>query len=316
VKAIHVDIGDTVARDQLLAELDIPEMQGEVEAAAARLAEARALEAKAAADLELQRVIAKRSRGLREREAITEQDLEEAEAKHHMAAASLQLARAQVQSAEAELVRLGALMDYARIKAPFDGVVTERFVDTGALLQAATTSANVSPIVTVARVDRVRVFADVPEPEVPFVDTEDRATFVPNGPRGVPLEGRVTRFAEALNPATRTMRVEVDFANPERRLLPGMYGTLSLAHHTERDTVTLPAAAVLKEKGGASYVYVVVGGKAVRRNVQTGIDDGIRVQIVEGLDGGETCIVAAPGGISDGSPVRPIETAAAAAKTS
>jgi RND family efflux transporter MFP subunit len=218
LERITVDIGDRVSRDQVLAVLDIPEMGGEYAAAQARLSEARAQSAKAEADLALQKVVVERHRKLRERRAVTEQDLDEAEAKHLSAQASLELARARVKSAEAELERLGALMEYAKIKAPFDGVVTERHADPGALVQAATSSGAVVPMLTVARVDRVRVFLDVPEPEVPYVDHSDRATFVPKALDGEDFSGRVTRFAGALNPSTGTMRTEVDFDNPDGRL--------------------------------------------------------------------------------------------------
>jgi RND family efflux transporter MFP subunit len=218
LERITVDIGDRVSRDQVLAVLDIPEMGGEYAAAQARLSEARAQSAKAEADLALQKVVVERHRKLRERRAVTEQDLDEAEAKHLSAQASLELARARVKSAEAELERLGALMEYAKIKAPFDGVVTERHADPGALVQAATSSGAVVPMLTVARVDRVRVFIDVPEPEVPYVDHSDRATFVPKALDGEDFSGRVTRFAGALNPSTGTMRTEVDFDNPDGRL--------------------------------------------------------------------------------------------------
>ncbi len=317
LKTISVDIGDVVRRDQVVAELNVPEMQGESEAAEARLAEARALEAKAEADLELQKIIAERSRELRERGAVTQQDLDEAVAKQRAAAAALQLARARAKSAAAQLAKVRALADYARIKAPYDGIVTERFLNSGALVQAATSGASVSPVVTVARVDQVRVFVALPESDVPFVEAEDRAIFVPNGAKlATPFEGHVTRLAGALDPSTRTMRVEVDLPNAERRLLPGMYGSLTLALETHRGALTVPSRAVVTEKSGATFVYLVVDGAARRATVRVGIDDGIRAEITEGLEGGETCIVGAPGTISDGVPVRPIPPGAPEAKSS
>ena len=307
LKEIAVDIGDRVSRDQVLAVLDVPEMQGEYAAAEARRAEARAQQAKAEADLVLQQLMVQRHRGLRTRGAVTQQDLDEAEAKYLAAKATVTLTRAQVQSAEAELERLRALMEYTRIKAPFDGIVVERHADPGALIQAATSSASIAPMLTVAHVAQVRVFLDVPEREVPLVDHNDRATFAPTALDGATFSGQLTRFAGALNPSTGTMRTEVDFANPDGRLYPGMYGMLTLSLDTHHDAVTIPAAALARDKSGAAYVYTVTDGVARRTPVQTGIDDGIRIEIVAGLSGDEPCILGASGAVTDGAAVRVIQ---------
>jgi RND family efflux transporter MFP subunit len=301
---ISVDIGDRVKRDQILAVLDVPEMKGEYAAAEARLAEARAQRAKAEADLALQKLVAERQRGLRKRGAVTQQDLDEAEARHLSARATLELARAQVKRGEAEIERLNALMDYAKIKAPFDGVVVERRADPGALIQAATSGAGVVPMLVVARVDMVRVFIDIPEPEVAYVDLSDRATFAPKALKDVELSGQLTRSAQALNPSTGTMRTEIDFPNPEGRIYPGMYGMLTLGLDTHHDALTLPSSAVITDKSGQASVYVVEGGVAQRRPVRTGVDDGVRVEIIEGLTGTEQCIPEVSGALSDGVAVR------------
>ena len=305
---ISVDIGDHVTEDQVLAVLDIPEMEGEYAAVEARLAEARANQAKAEADARLQELIHERSKGLRERAAITEQDLDEAKAKHAASQATLALARARVKTAKAELARHDALMQYIYIRAPFDGVVTERFADPGTLIQIATTDPDVTPIVTVARVDRVRVSIDIPEPEVPFVDKQDRATFRPNALGDVAFEGHVSRSAGALNPATRTMRTEVDFANLDGRLYPGMYGTLTIELETHDEAVTVPAAVVATDKDGNAYINVVRDGVVHKQPVRIGIDDGIRVEVLEGVSEKEQCIVSASGSVEDGAPVEVIES--------
>ncbi len=307
---INVDIGDRVQRDQLLAALDIPEMQQELASAQAQLAERRAQLAKAEADASLQKTLFERARALRERKAVTQTDLDEAQAKHAIAQAALQLAAAQVKSAEANLARLQSLAEYARIKAPFDGIVIERFVDPGALIQAATGSANVNPIVTVARIDRVRTFVDIPEREVPFVGASNTATLAPSAFADKTFTGHVTRFAGALNPATRTMRTEVDFENPEARLYPGMYGSLTLALEVHPEALTLPSAAVTTQKDGKSFVYVVANGGAHRKPVRVGVDDGIRAEILSGLDGSEECVVTGSGSIADGVPVQVTDTSA------
>ncbi len=306
LKEIAVDIGDRVTREEVLAVLDVPEMSAEYAAAEGRLAEARAQQAKAQADLALQTLVVQRHRALRERGAVTQQDLDEAQARHRAARAALELASAQVKSAAAELERLRALMQYATIRAPFDGVVIERRADPGGLIQAGTSSASVVPILTVARTDRVRVFVDIPESEVRYVDSSDHATFAPKALEGLTFSERLTRFARALSPSTGTMRAEIDFVNPDGRLYPGMYGMLTLQLETHRNAVTLPSAAVTVDKRGRSYLWVVENGLARRKMVRTGLDDGIRVEIVEGLSGGEQCISGVSGAVSDGAAVRVI----------
>ena len=117
--------------------------------------------------------------------------------------------------------------------------------------------------------------------------------------------GSVTRFASALDPSTRTMRVEVDFPNPEGLLLPGMYGNLTLTLATRADTVTLPATALAIEKG-KTFVYVVRDGKAHKVEVTVGIDSGIRVEILSGLRGNEEVVEAGASTLTDGAAVRAV----------
>ncbi len=228
-----------------------------------------------------------------------------------MAAAEVTLVHSRIDNARARLGKLKTLMEYTKITAPFEGIVTERFVDPGALIQAATTaSVNVSPVVTVQRVDMVRVFIDVPEPEVPAVDRGDPATLALSALPEKKFAGTVTRFASALHPSTRTMKVEIDFPNPDGLLRPGMYGSLTLNLETHSEALTLPAPALVTEKG-KTFVYIVEDGKARRVEVMTGIDDGIRVEIVKGLQGNEAVIVAGASAVSDGGAVRAVTADAA-----
>ena len=308
---ILVDIGDRVTKGQVLAILDIPEMAMEYTQAEAELAEAKAQLVKAQADYTLQKVVLERSKTLRAREAITPQQLDEATAKCEVAAAEVTLVHSRIDNARARLGKLKTLMEYTKITAPFEGIVTERFVDPGALIQAATTaSVNVSPVVTVQRVDMVRVFIDVPEPEVPAVDRGDPATLALSALPEKKFAGTVTRLASALHPSTRTMKVEIDFPNPDGLLRPGMYGSLTLNLETHSEALTLPAPALVTEKG-KTFVYIVEDGKARRVEVMTGIDDGIRVEIVKGLQGNEAVIVAGASAVSDGGAVRAVTADAA-----
>lgn len=302
VDRMLVDIGDHVARGQVLAELEIPEMAPESAEARAQLAEAEAEHARAVAEDDLQRVTFERSRSLRQRSSITEQELDQAKASHRRAEASVALSRARIESLRARVARLDAMTEYARIRAPFDGIVTERFVDPGTLVQAATSSNDVSPVVTMQRLDEMRVVVAVPEREVAAIERGRPATLVVNGLPAERFTGEVSRFAGALDAATRTMRVEVDVPNPRGTLKAGMYGSLTLDLEARADTLTVPAAAVVAEKD-RRFVFVVRDGRAHKLPVTTGADDAIRVAITSGLDPGEAVVVSGAGSLGDGTVV-------------
>jgi RND family efflux transporter MFP subunit len=307
---IRVDIGDRVRKNETLAVIEVPEMAADRPVLDAELAEAKAQLGKAEAANELQRAIYSRSQGLRAHGSITEQDLEQARAQHATAAAEVALAKARIASVRARADRLDTLIAYATITAPFDGVVTERFVHPGALIQVAAASNTVSPIITVQRADVVRATATVPESDVPFVDRGDAATLVVRALPERAFAAAVTRMADALDPATRTMRVEVDVPNPDGALRPGMYGELSLDLDQRPDVLTVPATAVLNDKG-QTVVYVVDGGAAHKVAVTTGAeDDGGRTEIRAGLDGTEQIVAGGGGALSDGVAVRVVEAGA------
>ncbi len=308
VASIAVDIGDRVNEGQVLAVLEIPEMAQQYAQAENQLAERQAEVVKAEAEAVLRRIMLDRSRGLRAKDAVTEQDLDQARAESAKANAELQLARARASSAEARLAELRTLMEYARLRAPFAGIVTQRFVDRGALVQAATSSNGVSPVVVVARLDTLRAFVDVPEPEVPFVDRGDRAVLEVASVPGRGFAGKLTRFAGALDPGSRTMRAEVDFPNADGTLLPGMYGTMTIALETHPHALTLPEAAVRRGKARA-IVYLLDGDHAVERAVTTGFAADERVEILDGLADGEPVIASGGADLSDGTPVKMVDRA-------
>jgi RND family efflux transporter MFP subunit len=304
---LRVDIGDRVRKDDTLAVIEVPELAAKRPVEQAQLAEAEAQLAKAQAEDELRRTIYTRSRALRERGSITQQELDQARAQHAVAAADARLAVARVASARARLARLDALLAYATIAAPFDGVVTERFLHPGALVQAGANAG--VPIVTVERADPVRAVVTVPEADVPFVDRGDSAILTVRAFPDRPVPSSVTRLADALDPATRTMRVEVDVPNPDATLRPGMYGELQLDLDERPGVVTVPAAAVMTDKE-QRVVYVVAGRTARKVTVVTGAADGGRMEIRSGLDGTEQVVVRGGATLTDGAPVRVAEPGA------
>ena len=210
----------------------------------------------------------------------------------------MKVAEAAEASAKAEIRTLETMLSYSRIEAPIAGVVTQRFVDPGALIQTASSSrTQAAPIVTIARIDRLRAIVDIPEPSASFVHRGSPATLLAGG-LSVPVE--VVRTADVLDPASRTLRAEIDIPNPGHRLRSGMTANVSLELRKTNGAVTVPVAAIHAERTNRT-VFVVLDGKARLTTVKTGMESPEWIQILEGLRGGEDVVVAAAGTLTDGS---------------
>ena len=319
LESIRVDIGDPVKKGQLLAKVLIPEMFDEYQGLEAELEGAKADQQNGLAELERQKVdqeLAKltydRVRSVREEEPdmMPQQTVDEARAKFQVAGAQNQViqtrivqAQSEVKRVEAALKRLQTLMEYAEIKAPFSGIVSERFVDPGALVQAGTVSSGAMPLVTISQLQRLRVFFDVPEDKVPLVQVGDMAEITVDALPGQQLEGKVARFAKVLDPETRSMKTEITLRNSDRLLFPGMHVRVRLLLEQRANALLLPAEA-LRFRKGVSFVYVVEGDTAREIPIETGLDDGIRVEVTGGLSGQERVIVTARESLSDGAKVK------------
>ena len=188
------------------------------------------------ADRALQQATLKRTEQLFAGKAMTGQQLDEQRAKEGVSAANLgvgqgdvALAEANLAAANADLQRLQAMVEYTKIIAPFDGVITRRLVNLGDLVQAATANRPTAPLFTCQEIDVVRVFAEVPETNAAAIRPGWAAEVRLYGPTGQTLHNTVTRVAGALDPTTRTMRVEIDLPNPDGSLLPGMYAQVTLS---------------------------------------------------------------------------------------
>ena len=247
VSQINSDIGDHVKKGQVLAIIEDPELQAQFEKAQAAVELAKAALdvdkrqlAGMEADLALQRVTLKRQKELFLGKAATAQTLDEVQAKEGIASATVEtgkakisLAEADLQAAKAEVNRLQALLEYDKIVAPFDGVVTRRLVNPGDLVQAATAT-RTAPLFTCQKIDAVRVFADAPEASASAIRPGTRAEVKLYGAGGMTVVGSVTRVAIALDSPTRTMRVEIDLPNPDEKLQPGMYAQVTLGIKPEK----------------------------------------------------------------------------------
>lgn len=241
-------------------------------------------------------------------------------------AADVKLAETRIQVAAAEVKRLEVLVSYGTIRAPFDGVVTRRYLDRGAMVKDTAT-----PLVAVMRTDIVRALLDIPQKHVPLLNTTLQnpnpdgkgdvvVLTVPELKNKVPkgeFPGHITRKAAALDSTTRTMRVEVHLENKAvdkdgqvfQPLRPGMFGTARVVLDEGKYVMTVPSTALVR-RGNALYVYYVAeaSGKplkgVVRRSeVELGLDDGRRVEVRGGLQGNELVIVKGNGILRDGDAV-------------
>lgn len=321
IKAIYVDVGDKVKRGQTLAILEVPELNAQLMAAQAAIKRAedsvqrsknevaRDKSAHEAVHLDYTRLkeASDQQPGL-----IAQQELDDEFAKDQVAEAQIEAAEAALSAAKNELgiaqaneQRLQDLSDYTRIVAPFDGVVTKRYADTGALVQAGTASSTQAmPVVTIAQYDRLRLVLPVPEQNVPavhlgsLVDVNVLALhrhFV----------GKVARFADSLDMQTRTMHTEVDVENPKNTLVEGMYANVTLVLHQDADALSVPLQAVTRNGNSASVVLVNPQDRIELRPVQLGLEGATRVEVLSGLSLNDRVVIGNANDYHAGEKVQP-----------
>ena len=207
---------------------------------------------------------------------IAQQELDDANAKDRASEAqvdaaksALAAARQQLEVAKANQQHYSALSDYTHIVAPYDGVVTWRYADTGSLVQAGTSSANGEPVVTVAQVNLLRLRIPVPESIAAKVRIGDTAD-VKVQATGENFTGKVARFTDALDTSTRTMQVEIDVPNPNYHLQPGMYADVVLASESRKDVLTVPVNAIQRDRNKVRVLVVDPQNRVESREVQLG----------------------------------------------
>lgn len=246
----------------------------------------------------LDEVRMKRDSQLAGRDA-TQSAIESAQAGVTVAEAQLTAAGADVRAAAAEteialrqLEELEVLMDYAVIKAPFAGVVTQRSVEPGNLVRKEGEVGSQSPLFVVSQVDKLRVRIAVPEADASLVNVGDTISIAfPSFDAEPPMEATVTRRSGNLDPSTRTMLVEADVPNPDGKLIPGMFGSATINLATKVAARTLPSRAIRFDDKGNAYVYVVGDGETVSiAAITTGVDDGNQIEVVSGVDVGQLVI--------------------------
>jgi len=296
----YVDIGDRVKAGHLLAELDTPELDQQVAQAQATLEQTRAALAQAKASVEqskanaqLAEVTAKRNATLVKRGVLSQQEGDESDSAFLAQSASVRAAEANVAAAqqsvgasEANLHRLLDMQGYKKVRAPFDGVITVRSIDTGALIATGSTQ-----LFRMAQYGTLRIFANVPQSEYSAFHVGTPADIEVTELPGRKFMGRVARLSGALDTNTRTLLIEVQVENPTGILLPGMYAQVHFAVARLAAPILVPGDTVITLAGGTS-VAVVDGSNQVHfRGIQLGRDFGASVEVISGLEENEAVIV-------------------------
>jgi RND family efflux transporter MFP subunit len=306
IDSIPVDIGDQVKDGGMIATLEVPELNEDLQKANAGVEAARGEVNKAQADYQeahlgfarLQAVATSHPK------LVAQQELDDATARDQSAAAALATAKQRVEEAQAEQSREMTLVDYSKIVAPFDGVVTGRYADKGALIQAGASSAGRdSAVIRFAQENVLRLMFPVPESAVAAVKPGLPVKIEVSG-LDRDIQGTVTRFAKQLNPETRTMQTEVDVPNPDLSITPGMYAWVDLTTSQHKDVVNVPLEALAGE--GQQTVYIVgKDGRLQERPVTVGLETPNRAEIVHGLAEGDLVVIGSRSRLRPGQLVKP-----------
>jgi membrane fusion protein (multidrug efflux system) len=278
LKTISVDKGDAVKSGALLAEIEVPELEAEHSRYRAELK---------VAEIDYGRL----SDSLKKApDLVMPQSVDDA--------------RGKLEVAKANLERTETLLNYAKIVAPFSGIITRRSVDPGAFIPAASSGSTPqsAALVTLADFSRMRLQVAVPESEAALITVNQPVKATVEGLPGRTIEGAITRFAYALDEATKTMLAEIEVPNPDLQLRPGMYATVKIGIERKPDALLVPTDALITEKAG-TFVFLNSDGKAKKVKVQTGFNDGTNVEILKGLNADQPVILVGKQAIADGQAV-------------
>jgi len=321
IRKIYVDVGDHVKTGQTLAILEVPELDAQLQGADAAIRRSKDAVRRAKGDLDRAESMhhathldyARLKQASEARPGlIAEQELDnamakdkEGEAQNSADEAALSEAQNQLDVAFAEQKQLSAMSGYARIVAPFDGVITKRGADTGALVQAGTSSnAQALPVVSVAQTDLFRLTLPVPESAVPMIRLGTTVT-VHVQALNRDFEGKVARFADAVNQETRTMHTEVDVHNADGSIVEGMYAEVELTLAKKVNALAVPIQAVNRNGSEATVLTVNSQDRIEERAVRLGMEGGNYVEVISGLNPKDRVVIGSRGDFRPGDQVNP-----------
>jgi membrane fusion protein, multidrug efflux system len=291
------DIGSHVRQGELLADIDTPEVDQE-------LLQARAARQQVVAALDLAKINADRYQSLRKTDSVSQQEADTQSSGYEQAQANLA-------AADANVKRLQDLEGFKHVYAPFDGVITRRNVDPGALINSGSSgTGGPREMFDIARTDPLRVYISVPQAYAPAIHDGVEAVITLQEIPGEKFRGVVTRTADAIDTTTRTLLTEVDVQNKDGKLLPGSFGEVHFNPRIDAEKVTVPVNAMLFRKEGPQVAVVGSDGKVELRHINIGRDYGTTLEVVGGVGVNDRIIVNPADSIEDGQKVN----VAAAAK--
>lgn len=315
-----VDIGDRVKAGQTLAEIDAPELTDQVAQAKATVKQTQAALEQATAnvqqgrtDMELARVMARRSAQLVAKGAVSKQDDDQSQAQYNSKLAALQslekavdVQRANIVAAQSNLSRLQKMLGYCVVQAPFDGVITQRNVDVGALVNSGSTL-----LYRIAQTGTLRTYVNVPQNYADSIKEGQPAVLTVSNLPGREFRGEVARSSNSLDPSSRTLLVEIRVPNPDNVLLPGMYSQVDLRSVRAEPPLLVPSDAMIVRADGAQIAVVGPDHKLHLQKILVGRDYGDRLEVLTGLNEGDTIVLNPGDTVREGLQVDVVPAAAA-----
>ena len=289
LKKWYKDIGSQVKSGEILAEIDTPEVDQQLEQARADLSTARA-------NVTLSGITATRYQDLLKTEFVSHQDADNA-------SGDLAAKRAMVQSAEANVKRLEDMESFKRVYAPFSGVITARDVDTGNLINAGNGGAATKEMFDLAQIDPIRVFVAVPQAFGPSIRIGTKACLKLSELAGRDFCGSVVRTANAIDPSTRTLLTEIDVPNGSGTLLPGAYAEVHFDVRFSGQRLSLPINALLFRPEGTMAAVVGADSHLVLKPITIGRDFGNAVEVLQGIDVADRIVINPPDSLLQGEQV-------------
>lgn len=301
VESWQVDIGDKVQKGQVLATIETPELDAEFAASKAQLKASQAQVDERKAEAEFSKTTNERWRDS-PKGAVSEQERESKKADYESAQARLYAANARVFLDQAKVDQYTALTEFRQVKAPFDGIITERKIDIGNLVTAGS-GTTTTPLYRMAKTDPLRIFVDVPQSvSGDLMNAGVPAEIHANGVAGASFSGKIARSSESLNSQARTMRVEVDVPNTRHLLVPGMYVNVTFQLPI-RGTVEVPAAVLIFRSSGVQVAKVNSDGKIQFNDVTIARDNGTEVELASGASPGDHLVLNISSQIASGQTV-------------
>ncbi|MBI4264632.1 MAG: efflux RND transporter periplasmic adaptor subunit [Acidobacteria bacterium] len=297
LQEIYVRLGDRITKGQRIAKIEDLELQEQVKQSEAALEVSRATIRQREADLNLAQTNVERSRNLFARQLLPKQTLDDSEARYQAAVAQLDLARAQNTQSTARLEELRINLANTNIMSPVNGFVARRAVDPGAFVGQN------APVVDVVDIGRVRLVVNVIEKDLKQIQAGDETRVEVDAYPGEVFTGRIARVAPVLDPATRTAPIEIEIPNPAFRLKPGMYARISITTDQRKETLVVPANAVVDLGGRRGVLLANADSTVTFRSVRVGIEERTQIEILDGVNEGERIVTVGAAALQDGARV-------------